>query len=136
MSGGPERDIALLEGILEEWGRGEFWNAEPYAHDVVFIRSGPDGGEYHGIEGLSAAWRDFLGAWENFRIRTERVVAGDAGVYVLLIRLKARGKGSGVDIDAEVANLVRMRDGRIARLEMFWDRDAALSAAGAREDGG
>lgn len=130
------RDIALLEGLLEEWGRGEFWNAEPYREDIVFVRSGPDGGEYQGIEGLTAAWRDFLAAWEDFRINTDRVVPGDPGMYVLLIRLQARGKGSGVAIDAEVANVVTMRDGRIARLEMHWDRDAALVAAGAREDGG
>jgi ketosteroid isomerase-like protein len=129
-------DVALLEGILEEWGRGEFWNGAPYADDVVFVRAGPDGGEYHGIEGLTAAWRDFLAAWEDFRITTDRVIAGEAGVYVLLIRLNARGKGSGVAIDAEVANVVRMQDGRIARLEMYWDRDAALTAAGASGDGG
>jgi ketosteroid isomerase-like protein len=41
-----------------------------------------------------------------------------------------RGKGSGLEIDADVANLVTVRDGKIARLEMFWDRDAALHAAG------
>jgi ketosteroid isomerase-like protein len=136
MNGSADRDIALLNGMLEEWSRGEFWNGEPYTDDVVFIRSGPDGGEYHGIEGLSFAWRDFLAAWEDFRITTERVVPGDGGIYVLLIRLQARGKGSGVAIDAEVANVVSMRDGRVARLEMFWDRDAALAAAGARGDPG
>jgi ketosteroid isomerase-like protein len=136
MSGAGEGDVALLEGILEEWGRGEFWNGAPYADDVVFVRAGPDGGEYHGIEGLTAAWRDFLAAWEDFRITTDRVMAGEAGVYVLLIGLNARGKGSGVTIDAEVANVVRMRDGRIARLEMFWDREAALAAAGVGEDAG
>ena len=136
MSGGADADIALLNRMLEQWGRGEFWDAEPYADDVVFIRSGPDGGEYHGLDGLGAAWRDFLAAWEGFRIQTERVVAGDAGVYVLLIRLQARGKGSGVTIDAEVANVVTMRDGRIARLEMHWDRDAALTAAGVGRDAG
>ena len=136
MSGGAYADIALLNGMLEQWGRGEFWDAEPYADDVVFVRSGPDGGEYHGIDALGAAWRDFLAAWEGFRIHTERVVAGDAGVYVLLIRLLARGKGSGVTTDAEVANVVTMRNGRIARLEMHWDRDAALAAAGAVEHAG
>jgi ketosteroid isomerase-like protein len=50
----------------------------------------------------------------------------------LLLRLQAKGKGSGVEIDAEVANVVHMRDGRIAKLEMFWERDAALAAAGAQ----
>jgi ketosteroid isomerase-like protein len=127
-------DLAMLERALSEWVRGEFWNAELYAADVVFVVSGPDAAEYHGIDGLTAAWRDFLSAWDDFRIETERVVSGAPGVYALLLRLFARGKGSGVDIDAEVANVVNVRDGRIARLEMFWNRDAALRAAGAQDD--
>ena len=124
----------MLEKLLAEWGQGEFWNAAPYADDVVFVVSGPDGAVYHGIDGLTAAWRDFLSAWDDFRIETERVVPGKGGAYALLIRLLARGKGSGVDIDAEVANVVNVRDGRIVRLEMFWERGAALRAAGAQED--
>ena len=129
-------DLALFEAMFGEWGRGEFWNPEPYAEDVVFVRAGPDGGEYHGRSGLAAAWRDFLGAWDDFRIEAEDVVPVAGGVYVLLIRLHGRGKGSGVIMAEDVANLVRMRDGRIARLEMFWDRQAALRAAGAGEGSG
>ena len=121
-------DLATLDGMLAEWERGEFWNGAPYAEDVVFVVSGPDAAEYHGIDGLTAAWRDFLSAWEDFHVETERVVPGEPGVYALLVRLRARGKGSGVDIDAEVANVVRMKGGRVTRLEMFWDREAALRA--------
>jgi ketosteroid isomerase-like protein len=136
VTGGQKADLALFDRMLSEWQRGEFWNAEPYADDVVFVVSGPDPGEYHGLDGLGAAWRDFLSAWENFRIQPEGVVPGDPGVYALLLRLQAQGKGSGLEIDAEVANVVRMRGGRIERLEMFWDRDAAIAAAGAGAGGG
>ena len=129
-------DRALLEQMLDEWSRGEFWNEGAYTDDVVFVVSGPDGAEYHGTHQLAAAWRDFLSAWDDFHIETDEVVAGDTGRYALLIRLKARGKGSGIATDAEVANVVHVRDGRIARLEMFWDRDAALRAAGADGDSG
>jgi ketosteroid isomerase-like protein len=131
-----DSDLKLFETMFREWERGEFWNAEPYAHDVVFVRAGPDGGEYHGLEGLGAAWRDFLGAWDEFRIAAEGVVPGRKDTYVLLLTLHGRGKGSGLVMEQEVANLVRMRDGRVARLEMFWDRDAALRAAGADDRSG
>jgi ketosteroid isomerase-like protein len=126
-------DLALFEAMFNEWEQGQFWNPRPYAEDVVFVRSGPDGGEYRGLAGLGAAWRDFLGAWDDFRIQAERVVPGVGDVYVLMLRLHGRGKGSGLIMEEEVANLVRMRDGRIARLEMFWDRDAALRSAGAQD---
>ena len=136
MSDTQDADEALLEAMLGDWAKGEFWDPTPYADDVVFVRAGPDGGEYHGIEGLSAAWRDFLSAWQDFRVQAEGIVPGGRGVYALLLRLQARGKGSGVEIDAEVANVVRMRDGRIHQLEMFWDRAEALTAAGAHEEAG
>jgi ketosteroid isomerase-like protein len=129
-----QTDLAFLETLLAAWGRGEFWHPDAYAEDVVFVVSGPEGGEYHGREGLAFAWRDFLSAWEDFRVEAERVLPGREGMYVLLLRNIGRGKGSGMLIEAEVANVMTMRDGRIARLEMFWDREAALRAAGAGED--
>ena len=128
-----DADRTMLEGMLEEWERGEFWNADPYAEDVVFVVSGPDAAEYHGIEGLTAGWRDFLAAWDDFRIEHGGVVAGRPGMYALLLRLRGRGKGSGVEIDAEVANVLQVTDGRVSRLEMFWDREAALRAVGMHE---
>jgi ketosteroid isomerase-like protein len=128
---GAEDDVRLFESMFREWERGEFWNPEPYAEDVVFVRSGPDGGEYQGHGGLASAWRDFLGAWDDFRIEGERVVRGGEDTYVLLLRLHGRGKESHLAIAQDVANLVHTRDGRIVRLEMFWDREAALRAAGA-----
>ena len=41
-------DRATIETLMIEWSRGEFWNGEAYADDVVFVVSGPDGAEYHG----------------------------------------------------------------------------------------
>jgi hypothetical protein len=35
---GVEGDLRLFEGMFREWERGEFWNPEPYAEDVMFVR--------------------------------------------------------------------------------------------------
>jgi ketosteroid isomerase-like protein len=126
-------DIAMLESMLAEWGRGDFSNPAPYTEDVVFVITGPDGAEHHGIENVGRGWRDFLSAWSDLRMKPERVVAGEPGTYVLLHGLTAQGKGSGVGTDARVATLVHTRDGRVARMEMYWDRAAALRAAGATD---
>ena len=123
-----DADRSTLDAMMAEWERGEFWNAEPFAEDVVFVVSGPDAAVYHGIDGLAEGWRSFLAAWDDFRIEHDGIVAGPGGTYALLLRLCGRGKGSGLEIDAEVANVVSMRGGRLTRLEMFWDRDAALRA--------
>jgi ketosteroid isomerase-like protein len=131
-----DRDIAMLESLLAEWGEGDFSNGEPFTEDVVFVVAGPDGAEHHGIENFGRAWGDWLSAWSNLRMTPERVVAGEAGAYVLLHGLSAKGKGSGLDVDARVATLVHTRDGLVTRVEMYWDRDAALAAAGVAADDG
>jgi hypothetical protein len=42
--------------------------------------------------------------------------------------IHARGRASGVAIDTEMYHLLEIRDGLIARLEAFMERDAALKA--------
>ena len=129
-----DRDIEMLESMLAEWARGDFSDTTRFTEDVVFVVAGPDGAEHQGIENFGRAWRDFLSAWSDLRMTPGRVVAGDAGTYVLLHGLTARGKGSGLDVDARVATLIHTREGRISRVEMFWDRAAALAAAGAADE--
>ena len=130
-----DRDIEMLESLLAEWARGDFSDSTRFTEDVVFVVAGPDAAEHHGIENFGRAWRDFLSAWSDLRMKPERVVAGDPDKYVLLHGLTAQGKGSGLGVDAAtVATLIHTRDGRISRVEMFWDRAEALHAAGADGD--
>jgi ketosteroid isomerase-like protein len=106
-----------------------------FTSDAEFVVAGPDPRTYVGREGVRRGWFDFLSAWDNFRAEVLEILDGaQPGTYVVLLRLSARGKESSVPIDAQGANTVVMRDGRIARFEMFWDRAAAFAAAGlARE---
>jgi ketosteroid isomerase-like protein len=46
------------------------------------------------------------------------------------VRFQGRGRGSGVPVDVEQYHLVELRDGRIARLSWFTQREDALAAAG------
>jgi ketosteroid isomerase-like protein len=53
---------------------------------------------------------------------------------VALIRYSARGKGSGVEVDAHVWNLWSFRDGKLVEFKYFGDdQTAALEAAGLSE---
>ena len=50
---------------------------------------------------------------------------------VVLGRLVARGRTSGVDLDVPIGHLWELRDGEIVRMRTFSDPDEALRAAGA-----
>jgi hypothetical protein len=53
----------------------------------------------------------------------------------VLVALTQRGKakGSGVEVETEVFNVLTVRDGVIVRFDMFFQRAPALEAAGLRK---
>jgi ketosteroid isomerase-like protein len=72
-------------------------------------------------------WDDWP-VWEP----QELIEAGDK--VLAFIRTTARGKGSGVEVEAHVWNLWTIRDGKLVDLTYFGDdRAAALEAAGLSE---
>jgi len=97
----------------------------------------PFGGDfddvYYGAEGLRAwagKWRE---AWDEFRLETEEVIDCHDRLVVLL-RVRVRGKGSHVEVERPIAQVLTLgRDGRAVRVENFWDRAKALEAVGLRE---
>ena len=66
---------------------------------------------------------------QRFEIAGEIAERGDRLLVPLQVR--ARGTGSTVEIEQAVWHVAVVRDGRIARLEVFFDREQALTAFGA-----
>ena len=50
-----------------------------------------------------------------------------------MTRHRGRGRESGIDMDFRVFYVQRYRDGKLARVEMFFSRAQALDAVGLRE---
>ncbi|HEX3562376.1 MAG TPA: hypothetical protein VHU24_06025, partial [Solirubrobacterales bacterium] len=73
-----------------------------------------------------------LEAWEERRLEPEEFIdAGDE--VVVLMHEYRRGRGSGVELESDTAVVFAVRDGRVARIQGYMDRNAALEAAGLRE---
>jgi ketosteroid isomerase-like protein len=67
--------------------------------------------------------------WAELQAEPQRFI--DAGERtVVVISLHARVPGGRVDVGAEIAHVVTIRDGRVVRLEGYDDADAALAAVG------
>jgi ketosteroid isomerase-like protein len=89
-------------------------------------------GSYHGHRGLRRYLHDLDEAWSAFEAQIHSLRA--VGEHVLMEgRLRARGRKSGVEVDAEMAWLHSFRDGKYARLRIFQDSAEAAEAA-AREN--
>jgi ketosteroid isomerase-like protein len=85
-----------------------------------------------GIEGAMGIRQRWLDTWEAHTMTIEDL--REVGENVVgTIHISGRGKGSGVEVNLEVHQHFKLRDGRIVYLFEYADRAEALEAAGLRE---
>ena len=107
-------------------GAIEFLHPEIEIHDFPEI---PDTRLYRGHDGFRALFRNIDALFEDLRWEpVEYIDAGDN--LIVMTRTFGRGRGSGVEVEATVAHLWTIRDGKASRLRMLGDRDTAVRAAG------
>ena len=82
-----------------------------------------------GQERVAQYLRGWLDSWDDYHARPEELLQSGDEVAVL-IRLHARGKGSQFDIEADMADVFSVRDGKIVRLRLYVQRQTALKAIG------
>jgi ketosteroid isomerase-like protein len=88
---------------------------------------------FHGVEGFVSSFRDWLSAWESWVVTATDFIDVDESRVLVMLDVRARSKTHQVEMPIEGANLLTIKDGRLARLELFFDRAQALEAAGLRE---
>ena len=103
----------------------------PFIHpEAEFIRVGlPDARTYTGIDGFRAGYLDWLAPWVSYRVETDEVI--DCGNRVLVLN-HGFGclKGSTQEVKGNTAAIYTVRDGKLARCEIYDDRAEALKAVG------
>src|SRR5439155_892043 len=85
-----------------------------------------------GYGNLVRANETLLDSFEEISIESERFI--DLGERILVfVRFRVKGKGSGVQVDAPLAYLLTLRDGKVTEWGLFGDRRKALEAVGLSE---
>jgi hypothetical protein len=82
---------------------------------------------------MAESWRDVLSAWEGVRTAVDEYRELDDERVLVLLNWSGRGRTSGFDL-AQVgwkgANLFHLRNGRVTRLVVYWERERALADLG------
>ena len=92
-------------------------------HDIM------DAGEYRGLDGVRRWVSDWSSAWSDFTMEPEQFIdAGDC--VVVILRMKATGAASGIEIERQDGIVHRLSDGKVIRLDYFNSADQARRAAG------
>lgn len=125
-------NVEILRQAYEALNRGEIDSAldvlEPGAewHEHSDL---PEADAYRGRDAVRTFLVGYLDSWEEFRQETEELI--DAGERVaVILRMAARGKGSGIEVEARYAHLWTMRGGKGVRVDAYADSAAALEALG------
>jgi len=127
------RNVELVRRAFARWNAGDHEAPLDEIHPDAEVRTvigGAFSGEpFRGHEGVRE-W--LIGLDENFdrwEIAIGRILEhGD--VVVLLGDIRARGRGSGVELDQAVGWMIRFRDGKFSRMQPFFTHEEALAAGG------
>jgi hypothetical protein len=131
-------NLNLARSILADWERGDFSSVE-WADANIESERVPAlmGGQWTGVSGMAEGFRDFLSAWEDFRIaEVEEYREIDDERVLVLHRFTGRGKTSGLEVEhtqPKGASLFRIEKGKVVRLVYYGDGNRALADLGLKE---
>ena len=131
-----ENEEAIRRGY-EAWNRRDFSAIlELFDSEIEWVlpEGGLHGGSVRGHEQVRAFMESYFDAFNSVRMEPETFIEA-ADQVVVFLRVPARGRGSGVEVEVRPAHVWTMRDGKAIHVEVFPERDRALAAAGLPEDG-
>ena len=127
-------NVDLVRSIVTEWERGEYSSDEWADPKIEFVLADlPDTGTWKGVDGMRKAWRQFLTVWQGHRVEVDEVRELDAERVLSLGRVAGRGRTSGMDVEpmqTKGANVFHLRDGKVTRLVVYFDREHAFADLG------
>jgi ketosteroid isomerase-like protein len=133
-------NVDIAHRIFADWERGDFSSVE-WAHtEIAFVvADGPEPGSWTGVSAW-VEWRDdFLSAWEGYRLKVDGYRELDDERVLALSRTGAgRARTSGLELSGQGgggAVLIHVRDGKVTRLVIYFEREHALADLGLALEG-
>jgi ketosteroid isomerase-like protein len=129
--------VSLVRTMLAAVAEGRLDDARELmdpAFEMLQLPLHPEAGTYRGAK-ATESMETWVESFEEFAWEAEDLIdAGDRVVAV--IRESGRGRGSGVVLDHRYGAVYTIRDGKVARLQWFHDKEQALESVGLREESG
>ena len=121
----------VIRELTRMWNAGDVDSVSDLYTEDAEIRTGPHWPEhstYRGREAIRETSAEWASMWDKLQIEVDELEEyGDRLVAVGAWRM--RGAASGIDGSMSIFIMFTFRDGKIAVLEWFADRDSAVAAA-------
>lgn len=131
-------NLDLARSIFAHWERGDFSRTD-WAHPEIeyMVVDEPGSTSLKGLAAMGNAWRQFLSAWEEYRVEAEEYRELDDGRVLVLLHAWGRGRTSGLELGETTrgkgANVFEVRDREVIRLYSYFDHRRALADLGLAE---
>jgi ketosteroid isomerase-like protein len=129
-----QENVEIVRAAIAEFNRGDLDAALGYAApDVEYDLSravGPVSGVYT-LNQVRGVVDDLVGIWESSRIEPHEFI--EAGEHVVVPWTFHAAGRDGIEVQARTTWTFTIRDGAIARIAMYQERQEALEAAGLSE---
>jgi ketosteroid isomerase-like protein len=126
-------NVEIVRQAWEAYMRHDNEAALALYHPEAELHHPLDGSVYEGVDGVRAFFRDWHAAWRELLSNDveEWIDAGDD--VIAAMRIRARGRSSGVTVERREWDVWTLRDGKLWRLRIFTSRAEALEAVGLSE---
>jgi ketosteroid isomerase-like protein len=125
-------NIAIVRQLFDTYERKDWEGLVALLHPEVELHEwpeGPDSRVYRGPDGVRSSREAWAEVWESIEAEPYDFVEVGERVFVPL-HTTAKGRGSSVQVELDNFAVFTVRDSKLAKIEYFTDRDAALRAAG------
>ena len=130
-----QENVEIVRRFYEAWARNEFPGpTELMDPEIEYVNpaGAVEPGTRRGRAAFSRAVEKVFDGWETWQMEPEAFEAVGDRVAVVL-RYRARGRRSGVEIDGRESALWTVREGTVVRYAWFQEPSEALEAAGLSE---
>src|SRR5436190_20408379 len=100
--------------------------------EIVAPHDQPGAETRRGPKGVSDSMTSLTEAFDDLQYHPERLIESGNKVIALL-RVRARGKGSGIVVESNVAHVWTLQDRKPVRVEIYLDIAQAMEAVGLSE---
>jgi ketosteroid isomerase-like protein len=142
-----QQDVELVRALLGPFEQGDLvpmWRDDAIVaalrqataelltpdFECVFVREDVGRSAYYGVDGLRAAWLDWLEPWDSYHAGVDDVIDVGGGRVVVLTHDRARPKGASAEVKFLGAPVWTVRGGKLACIEFYFNRAEGLAAVG------
>jgi ketosteroid isomerase-like protein len=129
-----QENVEIVGSFYDQWNGRLPGPIELMDPEIEYVNpaGAVEPGTRHGLDAFTKAVEKVFEGWEAWQMKPEQFESVGDQVAVV-VRYRARGRGSGVEVEGRESALWTLRDGKVVRYAWFHEPGDALEAAGLRE---